>query len=155
VCIISKPSNESSKSCALYPLSDYHTLDNLSPKFHAYTSSITHTTEPNSYLEAAKFECWQRAMHDELDALSKTCTWTFVDLPPHTKPIGSKWVYRIKYTTDGSVEMYKAKLVAKGYNQIEGLDFFDTFSPVAKLNTVRFLLVVSSIKGWFLYINLM
>jgi hypothetical protein len=55
-------------------------------------------------------------MNDELDALSKTGTWSFVDLPPHTKPIGSKWVYKVKYKADGSVERHKARLVAKGYN---------------------------------------
>jgi hypothetical protein len=144
-------SSAPSLSSTLYPLSDYHTLNNLSPKFHAYTFSLTHTSEPISYLEAAKFECWQKAMNDELAALGKIGTWSFVDLPLHTKPIGSKWVYKVKYMADESVERYKARLVAKGYNQVEGLDFFDTFSPVAKLTTVRLHLDVSSIKGWFLH----
>jgi hypothetical protein len=144
-------SSDSSLSGTLYPLSNYHTLDNLSPKFHAYTVSLTHTSEPKSYLEAAKFDCWQKVMNDELEALGKTGTWCFVDLPPHIKPIGSKWVYKVKYKADGSVERHKARLVAKGYNQVEGLDFFDTFSPVAKLTTVRLLLAISSVKGWFLH----
>jgi hypothetical protein len=151
ICASSNASSNSSSSSSLYPISDYHTFDNLSAKFHAYTASLTHTIEPKSYSEAVKFECWQKAMDDELDALSKTGTWSFVDLPPHTKPIGSKWVYKVKYKSDGSVERYKARLVAKGYTQIEGLDFFDTFSPVAKLTTVRLLLAVSSIKCWHLH----
>ncbi|GAU44203.1 hypothetical protein TSUD_370660 [Trifolium subterraneum] len=117
---------------SLYPLSNYHSFKNLSSSHHAFTVSITHNTEPKSYLEACKYEYWQRATNDELDALDKTGTWEIVDLPPNVKPIGSKWVY-------------------KGYNQVEGLDFFDTFSPVAKLTTARLLLAVASAQGWFLH----
>jgi hypothetical protein len=151
VCNHSTVSSESPSSGILYPISSYHTFSNLCPNHHAYTISITHTTEPKSYSEASKFECWQKAMNDELEALTKTGTWTFVDLPPLAKPIGSKWVYKVKYKSDGTIERYKARLVAKSYNQVEGLDFFDTFSPVAKLTTVRLLLAVASIKQWHLH----
>jgi len=90
-------------------------------------------------------------MNSELDALDKNDTWTIVDLPPNIKPIGSKWVYKIKHKADGSTERYKARLVAKGYNQVEGIYFFDTFSPVAKLNTMRMLLAIASIHNWHLH----
>ena len=66
-------------------------------------------------------------MKFELDALERNGTWILVDLPENVKPIGNKWVYKVKYRADGSIEIYKAGLVAKGYNQVEGLDFFDSF----------------------------
>jgi hypothetical protein len=115
VCNQSSIPSVTSPSSSLYPISNYHSFVHLSPLHHAYTVSLTHNTEPYSYSEACKHECWQKAMNDELEALAKTGTWEIVDLPPHTKPIGSKWVYKIKHKADGSIERYKARLVAKGY----------------------------------------
>jgi len=96
-------------------------------------------TQPSTYAQASRFECWHNAMSNELATLEETKTWTLVDLPPNVKPIGNKWVFKIKRHADGSVELYKAQLVAKGFTQTEGLDYFDIFSPIAKMTTLRLL----------------
>lgn len=64
----------------------------------------------------------------DIRGLEENLTWKIVDLPYNAMPIGNKWVYKIKRLSDGSVERYKAQLVAKGYNQVEGLVYFDTFT---------------------------
>ncbi|MFS7952191.1 putative RNA-directed DNA polymerase [Helianthus anomalus] len=90
-------------------------------------------------------------MNVEMEALLRNQTWNVVDLPANRKPIGCKWVYKIKYKANGEIERYKARLVAKGYNQREGLDFGETFSPVVKMVTVRCILSLAVQNGWMLY----
>ena len=84
-------------------------------------------------------------MAAEIAAFEANHTWTLTPLPASKKPIGCKWVYKIKYKADGSVERYKARLVAKGFTKKEGVDYFETFSPMAKMVFVKVLLVVAAI----------
>ncbi|KAJ0910565.1 putative RNA-directed DNA polymerase [Helianthus annuus] len=90
-------------------------------------------------------------MNDELEALHRNDTWEIVDLPPNRKAIGCKWIYKIKYKASGEIERYKTRLVAKAFSQKEGINFFETFSPVVKMVTVRCVLTIAVNNGWDLY----
>jgi len=80
----------------------------------AYLANITTTKEPHTYVQAILDPNWQKAMDEEFFALQLNQTWTLTTLSVGQKPIGCKWIYKIKYNSDGNVDMYKARLVAKG-----------------------------------------
>jgi hypothetical protein len=104
--------------------------------------------EPNGFNSAAKSPKWLAAMKDEIRALKLNQTWELVPRPPATNVVGSKWVFHTKYHLDGSIDRLKASLVAKGYTQLCGLDFNDTFSPVVRASTVRIVLSIAVSCGW-------
>ncbi|KAL4388598.1 hypothetical protein GQ457_09G027370 [Hibiscus cannabinus] len=107
--------------------------------------------EPTSYQEAAKFVEWKEAMHEEIRMISKNDTWKLVDKPKNKKVIGVKWVYRVKLNSDGSINKHKARLVVKGYSQEFGVDFTETFAPVARFDTIRLLIALAAHKSWEIY----
>jgi len=104
-----------------------------------------------SYREALSQSCsakWKKAMQDEFASLLQNHTWDYVDLvPAEANSIGCRWVFRKKINPDGSVR-HKAGLVIKGYEQIPGVDFGDTFAPVAKLTSLHLILGHAILNGW-------
>ncbi|XP_027911634.1 uncharacterized protein LOC114170358 [Vigna unguiculata] len=86
-----------------------------------------------------------KAMQLEYDALVKAGIWTFVSPPSDVKIIGSKWVFKNKFNTDGTLQRRKARLVAKGFQQTYGLDYMETFNPVVKYTIMRIILTLEII----------
>jgi hypothetical protein len=100
-------------------------------------------TVPINYQDAIKREDgphWQQSMAQEYDSLIKNKTWNLCELPAGRKAIKSKWVYKIKTKADGSIDRYKSRLVAQGFSQRVGVDYDETFSPVATMATIRSLI---------------
>ncbi|BBN70319.1 multidrug resistance-associated protein 9 [Prunus dulcis] len=107
--------------------------------------------EPESFEDANLDESWRNAMKAELEMIEKNNTWTLVDRPFDKPIIGVKWVYKTKLNLDGSVQKNKARLVAKGYSQKPGIDYNETFAPVARLDTIRTLIALAAQKEWNMY----
>uniref|UniRef100_A0A2N9GP72 Reverse transcriptase Ty1/copia-type domain-containing protein n=1 Tax=Fagus sylvatica TaxID=28930 RepID=A0A2N9GP72_FAGSY len=114
----------------------------------AETTSDPDLTEPTCYTSASKSPHWCRAMNLEFDALLKNQTWTLVPSSSSHNLIGCKWVFRIKRHADGSIERFKAQLVAKGFHQQAGIDYGETYSPVIKPTMVRAILSIAISAGW-------
>ncbi|KAI5341991.1 hypothetical protein L3X38_009866 [Prunus dulcis] len=104
--------------------------------------------EPESFEEAAKDDSWKKAMKAKITMIEKNNTWELVNRPFDKPIIGVRWIYKTKLNLDGSVQKNKAWLVAKGYSHKPGIDFNETFAPVARLDTVRTLVAVAAQRNW-------
>ena len=134
----------------VYPISHYLSYDRISEKHKSYLTKLSDTFVPKDITEALGNLKWRKAVKEEIDALKKNETWD-VDTPTNHKIVGCKWVFTIKLKADGSVERYKARLVAKGFTQTLGIDYEETFAPVAKMNSIRVLFCLAACFDWPLH----
>ncbi|KAD4584618.1 hypothetical protein E3N88_22219 [Mikania micrantha] len=104
--------------------------------------------EPMNFSEAAGKKEWEEAMRSEIASIERNNTWKLTNLPAGHRPIGLKWVFKIKRDSKDQITRHKARLVAKGYVQQHGVDYEEVFAPVARLETVRLVLALSAQRGW-------
>ncbi|PKU64810.1 Retrovirus-related Pol polyprotein from transposon TNT 1-94 [Dendrobium catenatum] len=149
---IHPPATTTSANTSIHPMVTRQRTGSLKPQsrlnlIHSHMPSMS-TADPTSFTEASKNPEWRKAMASEFLALQQQGTWSLVAAPINTSVIGCKWTYRTKLHADGSVARYKARLVAQRNHQEYGLDYYETFSPVAKLPTIRILLTIALYRDW-------
>ena len=135
----------SASSGTSYPIAHYCT--NFSIRHRAFLAALTAGHEPRSFHEAVKDARWRDAMQHELHAFESNDTWALAPLPSGTNALVCKWIYNIKYLANGSVERFKARLVILGNHQVEGIDYNETFAPVAKMVTAHAFLANAAAKN--------
>ncbi|KAL0313654.1 UNVERIFIED_CONTAM: Retrovirus-related Pol polyprotein from transposon RE1 [Sesamum calycinum] len=116
-----------------------------------FSVSFSSVSIPNTYCEALRHPAWKLAMDDEMSALISRGTWELVEVPPNADIVACRWVFNRKFHADGTLERYKAHLVAKGFTQTYGVDYFETFSPVARLNSIHILFSLADNLNWPMY----
>lgn len=129
---------------------DNKNLDEKEIKFSRYDEICNLVTnEPpkfNNAITGTNSEQWKVAIQEELDAHQENQTWKIVDRPSSGTTLTARWVFVIKRRADGSIDRFEARLVARGFEQIYGIYFLDTFAPVARIETVRIVLSISAVS---------
>ena len=127
-------------------------LEEFTANIELNTSSHSDShTEQLTYQQVHTNPNWQTAMQAEMDSITNNATWSLVELPPTKKAISSRWVYKLKPGSHGGPPRYKARLVARGFEQKDGIDFFDTFAPVVRWETIRILLAIATHQNWTIH----
>ncbi|EOY17849.1 Copia-like retrotransposable element, putative [Theobroma cacao] len=121
------------------------------PLQEIYESCNVAAFEPATPEEAVLSPEWKEAMKEEMKMINLNKTWSLVDRPKHHHVLGVKWVFRMKLNSDGSLNKHKARLVVKGFAQLPGVDYHETFAPVARMDTIRLLLALSAKFKWKMF----
>ncbi|KAH9672197.1 hypothetical protein KPL70_017637 [Citrus sinensis] len=151
-CIVSKNGLFVGKgySCdGMYKLSINN--NNINLAYIVESCDVWHARLAHLNFRSLKYMSKHEAVNDEMDSIMSNQTWVLVDLPPGSQPISSKWVFRRKYNNDGSLQTFKARLVAKGFKQRNGIDYFDTYAPVARLTSIRVLFAIASLNNLYVH----
>ncbi|KAK2418425.1 putative mitochondrial protein [Trifolium repens] len=149
VPIVIRKGNRSTRNP--HPIYNFLSYHRLSPTYCAFVSALSSVSIPKTIQEALSHPGWRQAIIDEMSALDSNGTWELVPLPSGKSIVGCRWLFNVKVGPDGQIDRLKARLVAKGYTQVHGQDYSDTFSPVAKMASVRLFLAMAAMKHWPLF----
>jgi hypothetical protein len=121
--------------------------------FSSYTALMCNLLdeEPTCFEEAIQKKEWADAMTEEYQSIIKNDVWEIVPRPKSKDVVSSKWLFKIKHAADGSIEKYKARFVARGFSQKEGIDYEETFAPVARYTSIRTIIALAAKMKWKLH----
>jgi hypothetical protein len=105
-------------------------------------------SEPTCYEEGAKKKVWKDSMIEEYQSIFKNDVWDVVLRPKEKSIVSSKWIYKMRHSTDGSIDKYKTRFVARGFSQKEGIDYKETFSFVVRYTSIRVILAITAVMKW-------
>lgn len=134
-----------------YPIQDHISYQKFTPKYQAYLAAVSNIPTPYTFQQAASNPHWFKAMKLEIQALEENHIWDLVLKSSNQHIVDCKWLFKVKYNSDGTVERYKARLVAREFTQTLGVDYYDTYAPIAKMITVRLFLTIAASKNWNVY----
>ena len=122
-------------------------------RFSSYVAFMSHIIdlEPTTYEEASRHQVWKDAMTEVFQSIMKNDICEVVPRPEGKSVVTSKWLFKIKHGADGSMEKHKDRFVARGFSQKEGIDYDETFAPMARYTSIRTIIVISSAMGWKLH----
>ncbi|GKB54285.1 retrovirus-related pol polyprotein from transposon TNT 1-94 [Tanacetum coccineum] len=130
------------------PRANRVSVTHVHSQFQAFVTALLAQITLTSFKQAVKDKEWCLAMNEELRALELNGTWEITDLPPSKKPIDCHWIFKTKLKADGTKDRKKSRLVVNGNRQRKGVDYQETFAPVAKMVTVKALLAVAAMNNW-------
>jgi hypothetical protein len=107
--------------------------------------------EPTCFEEAIQRKEWANAMTEEYQSIMKNEVWEIVPRPKNKDGVSSRWLFKIKHVVDGSIEKYKARLVARGFSQKKGIDYEETFAPMARYTSIRTIIALAAKMKWKLH----
>jgi hypothetical protein len=122
-------------------------------RFGAYLALVTSIadTEPQTFVHVVDQQVWREVMVEEYDSIVHNGVWEVVLRPVGKSVVTSRWLYKTKYVAHGNIEKHKAHFVARGFSQIEGVDYDETFAPVARYTSIRSIITIAAEMGWSIH----